>query len=187
MNYFLDNKLLSIIETARKETEIKISNSNAFHPDIELKKSISKNFQKSNFYTLDYNYKNNIEVNVSYGNESKHNFNKSIMGTTMVLAGQPILKKRFVMKGSAVGTSIASKYLSKALPQAMPVRILGTKVLGRAIGRAVPYVGWGLLAIDTIEFVIELLQEDNKKQNGKSGFGGFGGGSFCGGGAGGRW
>ena len=69
------------------------------------------------------------------------------------------------MKGSAAGTSIASKYLSKILPQKMPFRIIGTKVLGRAIGRAIPYVGWALLAIDAIELVVELY-EDNKSEGG---------------------
>ena len=98
---------------------------------------------------------------------------------------EPLIKKRFVMAGSSTGTSIASKYLSKALPQKLPVRILGTTVLGRAIGRVVPYVGWTLLAIDIVEIIIEYSEYKNNNQKGFKG--GFGGGSFSGGGAGSKW
>lgn len=89
------------------------------------------------------------------------------------------------MAGSASGTSIASKYLSTALPQKLPIRILGTTVLGRAIGRVVPYVGWTLLAIDIIEIIIEYSEHDQDYNKGFNG--GFGGGDFGGGGAGGSW
>ena len=87
------------------------------------------------------------------------------------------------MQGSAKGTSIASKYLSKALPQKMPTRILGTRVLGRLLGRAIPYVGWTLLAIDVIELIITYNKEKKERKFGES----FGGGSFGGGGACGSW
>ena len=60
MNYILDNKLLSLIETARKETEIKISNSNGFQTHIELEKLIDKRFRKSAFYVFNHSYKNKI-------------------------------------------------------------------------------------------------------------------------------
>lgn len=49
MSHFLDTKLLSIIEDARKDTELKISNSNMYQPDVELKKSISEKFRKFSF------------------------------------------------------------------------------------------------------------------------------------------
>jgi hypothetical protein len=48
------------------------------------------------------------------------------------------------MAGSASGTWIASKYLSKMLPQKLPIRILGTTVIYRAIKRMVSYAGWTL-------------------------------------------
>ncbi|WP_286533556.1 hypothetical protein [Variovorax sp. J31P179] len=64
-----------------------------------------------------------------------------LSGGAVWALGQPVVKKRFVMPGSAPGTSIASQYLSRAFPQRMPVRILKTVVLGRAIGRAFPAVG----------------------------------------------
>ncbi|MBF7090346.1 hypothetical protein IUY40_02150 [Flavobacterium sp. ALJ2] len=126
----------------------------------------------------------NVDIEKIDIEAEEHNFNKTFLGSAFILAGQPILKKRFVMAGSASGTSIASKYLSKILPQKLSIRILGTTVVGRAIGRMVPYVGWTLLAIDIIEVLIEYSEENDNKD----GFGrGFGGGSFSGGGAGGRW
>ena len=96
------------------------------------------------------------------------------------MAGQPLLRKRFVTPGSSIGTSVASKYLSKAFPQRLPFRVLGTTVVGRAIGRVVPYVGWTLLAIDIVEIIIEYTEH---KDDQKGFYGGFGGGSFSRGGA----
>nr|WP_315138344.1 hypothetical protein [uncultured Capnocytophaga sp.] len=84
-------------------------------------------------------------------------------------------------KGAAIGTSIASKYLSKVFPQRMPFKVLNTKVFGRALGRAVPYVGWALLAIDVIELLIEVDNNDEKQK----GF--FSGGTSGGGGTDSRW
>lgn len=57
------------------------------------------------------------------------------------------------------GTSIASSYLSKRFPQRLSRQIptprighlkAGTPVVGRALGRFVPILGWGLLANDGI-------------------------------------
>ncbi|TWP31559.1 hypothetical protein ETU08_00745 [Apibacter muscae] len=89
------------------------------------------------------------------------------------------------MQGSAKGTSIASKYLSKALPYEMPFKFytinLKTKVisstsnLGRGLGRLVTYAGWALLAIDVIQLLIEVYEVD--KKNNKVTFHGFGGGA----------
>lgn len=86
---------------------------------------------------------------------------KNLGGRRRVLAGQPLLRKRFVMDGAAVGTSFASKYLSAALPQKMPIRMLGTRVLGRAVGRGVPLLGWALLAIDVVELTIQTFDESS--------------------------
>lgn len=104
----------------------------------------------------------------------------------MVFIGQPILKKRFVMKGSAKGTSIASKYLSRTLPQRMPFRFLGTKVLGRMLGRAVPYIGTALIIIDVIELLIETYELEKDDKSGQNRII-FKGGHFGGGGASGRY
>jgi hypothetical protein len=68
----------------------------------------------------------------------------------------------------------------------MPTRILGTRVLGRAIGRSIPYIGWSLIVIDVIELIIEELESENNDS--KPHFeNGFGGGGFSGGGTGSGW
>jgi len=187
MDYLIEQQILEAIENARKETEWKIKNESVYSLNDILAKSINNNLDKINFSYQDrkedsaYVYIDNIEIEHVISTVQEHDYTKSAIGTSFVIAGQPLLKKRFVMQGSAKGTSIASKYLSKALPQKMPTRILGTRVLGRALGRAIPYVGWALLAIDVIELVIEYNTEEKEK----SFFGG--GGSFGGGGAGGSW
>lgn len=80
------------------------------------------------------------------------------IGPSLILLGQPIkaLKPVGALK-SPPGSSIASKYLSKALPQKMSVRVMGTTVLGRALGRLVPYVGWGLTINDANNLLRDFL------------------------------
>ncbi|NAW50016.1 hypothetical protein GNY06_00945 [Elizabethkingia argentiflava] len=81
MHYFLDKKLLSIIENARKEPELKISNSSVYQPDIELKKYIQNQFLKSSFHSFDHHYKNKIDVTINVvNNTDKNNFNKLLLG-----------------------------------------------------------------------------------------------------------
>ena len=84
----------------------------------------------------------------------------TILGAAGVVSGLPLVPKPFVTPGSSPATSIASSTLSKALPQKLPVRVWAptlanpgamTKVLGRALGRWVPVLGWGLLAYDAIK------------------------------------
>lgn len=83
----------------------------------------------------------------------------SAAGSALVAAGQPWMGKRFITPGASAGTSLASSTLSKALPQQLPIRVWaptsvrpfgGTKILGRVLGRWVPFVGWALLAKDAI-------------------------------------
>ena len=166
--YLFDQKIISLVEDAKKRTLKKIYSSNRYDPKIEWEYELNKSFIMSGYSSYGFN-RNRFDIQLKYLKEDTTNIHyptyKSIIGGAMVLSGQPFLKKRFVMKGSAAGTSIASKYLSKILPQKMPFRIIGTKVLGRAIGRAIPYVGWALLAIDAIELVVELY-EDNKSEGG---------------------
>jgi len=80
-------------------------------------------------------------------------------GPILVVLGQPWVGKRFIMPGSSPGSSIASTLLSK-IPLKSPVRLfapvinkagtrwVGTKFVGRFVGRWVPFVGWALLAKD---------------------------------------
>ncbi|MFM6630018.1 MAG: RHS repeat domain-containing protein, partial [Microcystis panniformis] len=81
----------------------------------------------------------------------------TLFGAAGVGAGLPIIPKRFVTPGSSPGTSIASAGLSKLFPQRLPTRVWAptfvnplarTAVVGRALGRWVPILGWGLLAWD---------------------------------------
>jgi hypothetical protein len=83
------------------------------------------------------------------------------VGAGMVASGQPFLDKPFNMIGATPGTSPASQYLSKALPQRLPVRVLAptlenpfatSNVLGRILGRWVPYVGLGILGKDLVGY-----------------------------------
>ncbi|OXA84886.1 hypothetical protein [Flavobacterium hercynium] len=191
IDYFLEKKIIDSVEKSRKraESKLKLSTHKNFY-DV-FKGILNSEFRKINDFQIGLydkstiTYVDKIVIEKKEINSKDHNFDKSVGGSSLILLGQPILKKRFVMKGSAAGTSIASKYLSRAFPQKMPVRILGTNVLGRAIGRVVPYVGWTLVAIDIIEIIIEY-SECNEKD--KSVFyGGFGGGSFSGGGSEGKW
>jgi hypothetical protein len=80
------------------------------------------------------------------------------------ITGAPLLSTRGKFEGATKGTSIASKYLSK-MPGKSPfplpaitgyprvlggrgMRVMLTNVVGRFIGRAVPILGWGMLAYD---------------------------------------
>jgi hypothetical protein len=191
----LESQILKAIERARSDADSRLKSTPSLQPEGELKKAIADNFLPLN-YSYQHRGRDSAYVfvqdvhleQVREGHEANkgHQFGKSILGGALWLAGQPLLKKRFVTPGAAHGTSLASKYLAKALPQRMPAKILGTVVLGRAIGRAIPYVGGALIAIDVVELLVEELS--GPPQGGRS-FGGFGGGSFGGGGggAGGSW
>lgn len=182
-----DFLFLEIIEKARKNTETIIKNSSSRDINEVFKKEFEKEFKRSNHDTSQILEVDTIEINKIIVEDQKGLSNKSVIGASMVFLGQPILKKRFVMRGSAPGTSIASKYLSQMFPQKLPKRIFKTKILGRALGRAVPYVGWMLLAIDGIDIIITEIQEIGYK-NRKQTFKDFGnGGSFGGGGVSEKW
>ena len=189
IDFFLEKQILSSIENARISTELKIKQSSFSRPEVELKRAIEEKFSLLNFAyqtrqnNSSYFYIEDIQLTKTYEDSKTHHFGKSIVGGAFVISGLPLLKKRFVMAGASAGTSIASKYLSITFPQVMPMRILGTKVFGRALGRAVPYVGWSLLAIDVIELIIEEINNDDSNSQ----FSGFGGGQCGGGGAGGIW
>jgi len=81
--------------------------------------------------------------------------------TTAIIAGQPLLTKRFITPGSAQGTSIAGKLTDAILADAkLPVRvptlsggwkccrIAYTRSASRAVSRYVPVVGWVFLTYD---------------------------------------
>jgi RHS repeat-associated protein len=87
----------------------------------------------------------------------------------LILAGQPIPgSKDFRTPGSSRGTSIAGRLANAAFGDAklpkrfptivggpgtgVPFRIAGTASAARFVGRAVPVLGWALLAIDAASF-----------------------------------
>lgn len=82
-------------------------------------------------------------------------------GATAVGLGQPTIPyPRSGLSGSTGATSPASRFLSRMLPQRFPgIRFPAptlanpratTPVLGRALGRWVPIIGFGALAVDSI-------------------------------------
>lgn len=87
----------------------------------------------------------------------------TLLGASGAALGSETIGKPFQTGGSqsraSKGTSIASSYLSKRFPQRLSRQIptprighlrAGTPVVGRALGRFVPILGWGLLAYDGI-------------------------------------
>jgi RHS repeat-associated protein len=90
---------------------------------------------------------------------------RDLAAAGLVGLGQPILSTRGKFAGATKGTSPASKALSHVFPQKLPFRVrvptnlltkggrkASTKVLGRALGRAVPGIGWAVLGWDAIQF-----------------------------------
>ncbi len=94
-------------------------------------------------------------------------------GAAAVVAGQPISgTKRFKQKGTSKGTSAAGKAADKVFgktrfprstfPRGVPtisggpgtgskLRITRTRSVARFAGRAIPYVGWAMLAADVAQ------------------------------------
>jgi RHS repeat-associated core domain len=73
-------------------------------------------------------------------------------GAAAVAAGQPVIPKPIPGAfGSGANTSVASLAFREALPYRMPFNVMGTRVLGGMVGRAVPYAGWGMLATDGLK------------------------------------
>jgi len=80
-----------------------------------------------------------------------------IAGGGLVAGGQPIKSKRFVPPGVTPGTSPLSSGLSKIFPQKLPWQLPAptakhpkskTNVVGRLLGRWLPYAGLGMLGLD---------------------------------------
>ncbi|WP_306786670.1 Hint domain-containing protein [Flavobacterium sp. SaA2.13] len=75
-----------------------------------------------------------------------HKSDMNMAGPVLLAAGQPIKAlKPIGALGSSKGSSVASYVLSKALPQKLPFRMMGSTVLGRGLGRLIPAVGMGLI------------------------------------------
>ena len=121
----------------------------------------------------DYTSKSDLYVAILVDKAAEQFGIKDIVGLGAIIAGQPILDKRFITPGSSPGSSIASTYLSK-IPGKSPVRlptiianssgfrIAFTKSIGRFLGRAVPIVGWAVLAWDVSATLYNTQVEYNK-------------------------
>ncbi len=90
----------------------------------------------------------------------------SLVGPTLMLLGANILETMGKFAGATPGTSIASKLLSKALPQTFTgtfgvktgtqiAKTLGTNVLGRSLGRLVPMAGMALTVYDVTKALLQ--------------------------------
>jgi RHS repeat-associated protein len=103
-------------------------------------------------------------------------------GPILIQLGWPQFSlKKVGALGSTPGSSIASSWLSKKLPQNIPIlkkaerkvvavvskklaKKVGTAVLGRFIGRLVPWVGWALFANDLWDSRAEIKSFSNQMQ-----------------------
>ena len=102
---------------------------------------------------------------------------KTPVGLTLIYLGSPQYSLKPVgALGSRPGSSIASEWLSRKLPQRSPVlkqttrktvaavagkkvaKKVGTAVVGRFLGRLVPYVGWTLLIKDIYDYREEIKE-----------------------------
>ena len=102
---------------------------------------------------------------------------KDLVAMFAVIAGQPILPTRGKFSGATKGTSIASvasrrllnielkrKILPTVTNQSIrSFRILFTKNIGKFVGRAVPVVGWVILAYDVTVITANTVSEYNQR------------------------
>jgi len=90
----------------------------------------------------------------------------SLVGPTLMLLGANILETRGKFAGATPGTSIASKLLSKAIPQTFTstfgvkagtqiAKTVGTNVIGRSLGRFVPVLGTALTVYDVTKALLQ--------------------------------
>jgi RHS repeat-associated protein len=82
-------------------------------------------------------------------------FGLTKIASGVTIAGQPLLPyPRMPLSAGGEGTSIASVIFRSIIPKDWTffgLRVFGTRSLGGILGRAVPWVGWGLLAYDAYE------------------------------------
>lgn len=98
------------------------------------------------------NNKNSLLSNSEVSQNGSNNSGLNILGPVLLASGQPIKAlKPIGALGSKPGSSLASYMLSKALPQKIPFRLMGSTVLGRGLGRFVPVVGQSLLIYDAVK------------------------------------
>ena len=93
--------------------------------------------------------------NLITGNNTQNagmTWGEHLLGPLLILLGQPInALKPIGALGSKSGSSIASVTL-RNIPGQLPfgIRLFGTRGIGAAAGRLVPYLGWGITVLDLI-------------------------------------
>ena len=96
-----------------------------------------------------------------------------LLGILGIATGAPVIPKGKGAGafGSGRYTSLASKRLSKALPQKLPLHlpaptfhnpVARTAVLGRFVGRWTPILGWGLLISDVYDIAKCVADGEDK-------------------------
>lgn len=176
-NIAFQNELLKCIRNAQDNANFWLRGGGNPYPENELKDRLEHEFNRLNRrLTQSAVVVDSIRLKEDRVSDDHWNHTAARMtGGAVWALGQPVLKKRFVLPGSAPGTSIASKYLSRAFPQKLPVRILKTNVLGRVIGRAFPAVGGTIIAIDVIETLLVKSADGGSRYMADGGdFGGAG-------------
>ena len=93
-----------------------------------------------------------LDTSASLLQSSSDNSDLNMFGPALLASGQPVnfLKPVGALR-SKPGSSIASYLLSKALPQKLPFRLMGSTVLGRGLGRFIPVAGQSLLIYDAVK------------------------------------
>lgn len=196
MNELSDFEVLNLIEKSRKSTQNKIQQNIHLSAEKVLYDEIKSNLFFVNRNSAPYHCQiGNLENKTPFyqGINYDEHLKRSSFAVGMIAIGQPILRKKVVMKGTVARTSIASSFLSKTFTGNFPFRVytinakfrlVATKNIGRAIGRLIPNVGVALLVIDVVDILVEIY-ESNKKNNNKDSF--FNGGRGGGGGASSFW
>ncbi len=100
---------------------------------------------------------------------------QDLIGVFAIVAGLPLIPTRGKFKGATPGTSLASvtmrKYLNHELKFRVPTLTWGsmkklkfrlTNNLGAVVGRAVPGLGWGILAYDLVIIIRNSITRYNR-------------------------
>ena len=104
-------------------------------------------------------------------NYDEGNVIREVVGGGLVRAGQPTVPTRAKFKDAIPGTSPASETLRKKFPKPIRsnkvkipignilkgIRWVPAKTVGTALGRLVPWVGWGILIWDVVDLTVGII------------------------------
>ncbi|MES2502610.1 MAG: hypothetical protein V4545_08385 [Pseudomonadota bacterium] len=99
---------------------------------------------------------------------------QDVVAAAAILAGQPLIPVSGKLGGATKGTSVASvtarRLLNYQMPFRMPsitgknarqLKIAFTKNLGAFVGRAIPGIGWMIMAYDVVQIIRNTLSKFN--------------------------